>query len=142
MATKTQQLRINKWVAKWKSRLLLDSWSVTVEYKDDDWKDARSDGDVAVVSAEIVVDQRYHEARLLIYPVLFTRPLSYQQSTVAHELLHIATDEIRDVLISAARKNIISIKRRDDLAEGLTEYVTKIMFRAYKVAKPEGNYHI
>jgi hypothetical protein len=142
MANKRERDRINGWIAKWKPRLLLDNWGIQVEYKGEDSDGKRSDGEAVLTAAEIVVDHRYKEARILVYPMLFTRPVAYQHSTIVHEMLHIATDELRTALSAGVRKGAISAKSRDDLSEGITEYVTKVMFRAYRVTKPTDSYHI
>ena len=143
MANKVQQERVSKWVTKWKDRLLLDGWGITVQYKAEDQQGERSDTEVTLTAAEVVVDHRYREARIIIYPVFFTRPIGYQRSTIVHEIMHIATDPVKMALDAANRRGVITDKRRDDVLEGVTEYFTKVLFRAYaRTNKSLDNYHL
>ena len=129
MATKVQQERVNRWISKWKSKLLLDRWAIVVEYVAADPEYTRSDGTVAHAYAEISVDTRYREAALKIYPVLFRKPVGHQQATLLHEIIHIITNDVKTALDAAVRKGAISARNRDDVLEGITEDITKIILK-------------
>lgn len=140
MATKAQKERVSKWVTKWREKLRMDAWSIRVEYlpKDEDYQ--RTDKTVVSSIAEIVVDKRYHEAVIKLTPKFFTRPTLYQESTILHELVHIIVDPVQDVLNTAVDKKIITGRRCDDLTEGLTEHITKIVMKN-SVSRKDLNYH-
>jgi hypothetical protein len=140
MATKAQQERAIKWVVQWKDRLLLDSWAVTTFFADEDR--AQATGSETKIAAEIIVDSRYNEARMTLYPNLFKRPAAYQESTIVHELLHIVTDASREAMGQAVRKGGLTERKKEDINEALTEHFTKIIFKSYKRNKNLGNYHL
>lgn len=140
MATKRQKERVNCWIAKWRIRLLLVHWSVTVSYSEED-KKGSGDNPLSLY-AEIVVDSRYNEARMLLYPNLFKKPIAYQESTILHELLHINTNTLKEALEVMERKAAITARKREDILEGITEYVTKLLYKAYNRNKKLGDYHL
>lgn len=137
MATKAQQIRVGKWVSHWKSKLLLDNWAILVDYRD---KAAPSDTVAMETCANIVVNTRYREAQLRVYPGFFTKPTSYQRATILHEVSHIITDPVLRALTEACSRGAISAKRRDDVSEGVTEDITKIVLRLGKASKD--NYRV
>lgn len=139
MATKAQEARINKLLAKWKERLLLQHWAITVTYAEKDKHSERSETGPA---AEIIVDSRYTEARMTLYPNLFKRPVAYQEVTIVHELIHIITDATRDVLLKAVNKKVLPYSKLEDLNENLTEHFAKIVYKSYKRNSKPNRYHL
>lgn len=129
MATKRQQERIANWVSRWKARLLLNNWAVIIRYVPKDSEERRSDGRMCDQYAEIIVDPRYKEAVLKIYPATLDAPVGFQKATILHEVAHIVTWPVKCALEKAERKGAISAKERDDLFEGITEDIAKIVLR-------------
>lgn len=135
MATKAQQERIAKWVSRWKSRLLLDNWAIIIRYEEKDSEINRTDGALCDDFARIVIDRRYKEASLRIYPATLKAPLGFQKATILHEIIHIITWPLKEALERSCRKGAITVRERDDLFEGITEDITKIVLREGKPGK-------
>lgn len=122
MARRPAEDRIRAVVAKWKPKLLLGHWSVEIVFPAAD----KPMPDGLTRYAEALVNGRYNECLLNVYPALLAKPFKYQQATIVHELTHIVTDDIAMALTKAANKKILSQKQLDDLVEGITEYITKL----------------
>lgn len=140
MNKKQMQEWVNKQVAKWKPRLLLNNWAVTVTMADEDI-DVSED---VSFQATMQVNSVYTDSIMTIYPALFNKPTGYKQSTVVHELLHIPVHPINQALNQAVKKGVISDKKRQELVEGLTEYIAKLMFVAYtkRTQQSKDSYHV
>lgn len=132
---KDKEAWVNKLVATWKPRLLLSGWAVIVELQPKNKSNSTYD-----IHAEIIVNPRYTEGRLRVYPSLFTKPIGYQKSTIIHELAHLATEAIRETLELSVKKKVITAKVAEDLTEQITEYIAKVVFSAY--SKSNKNYQL
>jgi hypothetical protein len=118
---------VRREVALWKERLLLNHWSIHVTMTD---KDAPNLG-TNITQAEVTVNARYLEARLRVFPALFTLPLNYRRLTIIHELCHLPAEEMREVLYVAAERGLVTQKRADDVAERVVEHMAKAVYAAY-----------
>ena len=127
MATKIQQEKVTRWVEKWKVRMLLTHWSVLINFADEA-KDSSK-----FVVADMTPNARYTDAVLRIYPGFWKEPANQQQAIIVHELAHNITDSVNDQLIRLVDKKLLSDTRRQDILEGVTEHLSKVMYRAYKV---------
>lgn len=127
-----QQEQILNWVSRWKKRLLLNGWTVITNFESDP---CENQPNLEYTLADMVVNQRYTEGKLTVYPAMFREHEAAQELCIAHELIHIQTEELRVVLEKAANKGIISQKKAADLSEGVTEYITKLLWKKYDRSK-------
>lgn len=130
MPDKRLEARVDRLVARWKPRLCLSDWGITIQYEDKDL----IKNEVKTL-AQIVTNLQYTDARLIIYPVFFAERVRVQEAVIVHELSHIITQQTREALFKT-----LSGKKAAELNESLTEHISKMLFRAYK-SKGSG-YHL
>ena len=131
---RTKEDRIRYLVSRWKPRLLLNHWSVDIEFAAEQ-KPAEKSGHVHY--AEVVLNDRYTECKLIVYPSLFNKPFHYQRATIVHELSHITTRPISKLLEKAASRGVFTQTALDDAVEGITEAVAKIVLSAHSTNKKD-----
>jgi hypothetical protein len=131
---KQQAARVDRTIARWKPRLLLDSWSITVDFKD---KDEFTGSDPTL--ATMMVHKQYQNAWLKIFPAFFREPTAGQEVTLIHELSHIITWGTRELLLT---QKPVSESRSNAIIENLTETYAKILYKAYKPNRKPKAYHL
>jgi len=82
---KQSEKEFKRLVKKWKSKLLLQDWSIYVEFSAVDHKEA--------FSASSHVNARYHSATLTIFPIGVKDKHEYEE-IIIHELIHIVLGEL------------------------------------------------
>lgn len=138
MPKKSKEETVTSLVSVWKPRLLLDQWAVMPTIKE-----TTEDQPYDKTLATVEVIPRYTDARMEIYPQFWLENSGAQRAAIVHELLHIPLHQIREALAQAVKKGLISEKRKDDLVEGVVEYITKVLVKAYsRNKKPSGGYVI
>src|SRR5439155_15506682 len=75
-----------------------------------DWSSDVCSSDLTL--AEMVVHKRYTEARLTIYPAYFKESRANQLCTIVHELAHIHTAPIEELMDQAIKKGSITEKAK------------------------------
>jgi len=134
MPNKQQIAKIDNIIARWKPRLLLDSWSITVDLQEEE---KLTDKDRTL--ATMLVHKNYRNAWLRVFPALFREPAAAQEVTIVHELSHIITWEIREVLLN---QKPLSESKSNAIIENLTETYAKILYKAYKPNRKPKAYHL
>ncbi len=122
----------------WKPRLLLQGWAVSYEFKEKDHPTSKDMDTFATIS----INSKYTEAKINIYPAFWKKPIAYRKSTLIHEMAHMATEAVRDALIKAMNKKVITTEMMETLSEGITEYIAKIMVVAYTRKRKAKGYHL
>lgn len=90
---KLTQGNLERLVATWKPRLGLDGWRIAVEISADALEDSTS-------AAEVQPADYYRRARIIVAPDALERPHSTDlEELVVHELLHLATRDIRQTAL-------------------------------------------
>jgi len=126
-----------RWIGRWKPRLLLDKWAVIPKLDDHD--PVRKDGVVDMAGS--VVDQTNSECWLSVYPRLWKESKEYQEMTIIHEMAHIHTDPVRDLLMKSVKDGTLDKKDVTDKVEDLTNSIAKIVYLAYRRTKRK-EYHL
>lgn len=124
MTKATRVVQIGRWISKWKRRMLLDNWGVSILLEPAAKKES---GDTHTVAA-INIAPRYTDAKLHVYPPLWDECLEYQENTIVHELGHIITNKARLALFKYGCPKA----ELDDIIEEMTEHFTKAITKAYK----------
>lgn len=137
--SKKELEKINRWLTRWKPRLLLGKWAILPAI---DRTDPTANKDGSLDMACITVDTVQSEAHMVLYPRLWEESREYQETTVCHELCHIHTETIRQLLQKAARAGAVDRQVATNALEDLTNTISKLVYTAYKKPKKSTQYHV
>lgn len=139
MPSSKQKLElVNRWLSRWKPRLLLDKWAVMSKLAE---KDPPARGGLMDM-AYITVDTTNSEAWLEVCPRLWNESREYQEASTVHELAHIHTEPVRKLLDKAIRAGAIDKAEAKDQLEDLTNSIAKIVWAAHKRRPKKTEYHL
>ena len=137
---KSKEQKTDEWIAWWKPRLLLDKWAVIPSHKDKDITPA-DDEYIDHIQAQNTIDLANSECHLVTFPILWNdNEEGYQHMTIGHELAHIHTQLVAELLDKAVAKRLIKRKDANRLLEDLTTTIAKIALVNAKKRLPD--YHI
>lgn len=126
MVTKKNVRMVTKWVKLWRSRLLLQHWTIHVEFTEE------QPSNDPHCRASVHASERYLSVYIKIHPKYWDDAVNEQERTILHELFHI----IVDLLYTLAWKgNSFSKKQAKKVTtenERLTETFTNLLWDAYE----------
>lgn len=128
--TPKQRAEVERHVQKWRGLLMLNGHEIEIRFSATaDPDDNPRDG--ATAAAEMFVNSGYMSGHTLtIFPRFFgTVDVAKRERKVAHELVHIITDDMRD-LIKALRtdEQAVTIRQLVRATEHTTDWIANIVF--------------
>lgn len=96
-----------------------DNYEIDIEYMHEDHKD---DTPRRHLKGEMVVDRRYNRATLRLYPKCYKSDLEQIEETVSHEVAHIPTQHVYDLMTACYKDEGETL----DAWESLTELVARL----------------
>jgi len=123
--TAKDKTKVERWAKKWRNRLLLNAYTVEVEFCLNPDPDDRGE---EVCKAEVHIDPKYLRIEIKIYPFFWEQTGVEQERTIVHELVHTHSHGLKMLACESKRP---SNKRISKENETLVEIVTNIMWDAY-----------
>jgi len=118
--------RINKWVEKWRDKLLLNEWSFDVQLME---SDKTSDGYRELAS--ITACHVYFKGNIKIYPLFFLSRLKVQEQNLVHELCHCFTQDAWDAMADLHYGKLVTPDSQRIIIERLTERIASVAFLSH-----------
>lgn len=134
----TKAQKVDRWIAWWKSRLLLNKWAIIPQHNNDD---VAADKNGCETAATTFADLANSECWLNIYPFMWRESADYQHMVIGHELAHIHTQPVKEALDKAVQKRALSQREADRILEDLTNTIAKIVV-ANARRKRSMEYHV
>lgn len=123
MKPSDQRKRVEKFVNKWKPRLFLHEWYITIAHPRED------DPNVEGATANIRVNPVYLSAHINIFPRFWCGTLKEQEETIVHELCHCVTQEAWDLARAQREGQAFSSDQIRNVIERLTQRMTNVAFQ-------------
>lgn len=118
--------RVRAMLLKWRSRLLVEDWTLTVTFHP---KPLGTDSERHL--AHVDVSERYKSGRVHVYPPMWEEPAIEQERTLVHEMIHAPINRVGNILDRAVKAGIATAEEVDDAYEELTEHFTNVVWDAY-----------
>ena len=126
--TSKQKLDLVKKIAeKWKPRLNLSSWDITISLEDNDEKSC-----TGMVTAECTSKTMYENAHVTVFPYFFKMTKPEQEKCIVHELAHCMTEPYKDLYRKYLNFELVTSSQEREVNEKLTTGITSIIFDSYK----------
>jgi hypothetical protein len=116
---------VSKLIEKWRPKLFLGEWFITVNYAREDLPRDEQGSTLAEVSADPV----YMNAAILIYPEWFRRDKGDREHAIVHELCHLVTEELYGHVRALREGSLITEKHSSESLERLTQRIANIAYR-------------
>lgn len=126
MQTISEKKRIVRWLRKWRKNLLLQHWTINVTLNNN----PRSDDEGC--RADVDTNEAYWEIEINIYPIFWEDPITAQERTILHELSHVLVSPLKLKAYEGRKRSNRRDKAIQQEVELLTEYITNLMWDAYK----------
>ena len=114
--------RINSWINRWKEPLFLQGWEFDLKFEDKDSENENTE-------AEIAADSKYSEAVITIYKPFFEQNSLHQEKTIVHELCHILTHELGDLVGRTMNGKLITQEEFVNTDERTTQKLCNIVYK-------------
>lgn len=121
---RSNKARIKRIVEKWRPRLFLGEWHISLSYPKED-VEARGSGQCL---AEVSVNPVYMNAVISIYPALFKKTNEVQEHAIVHELCHCLTQEVWELMDMQHRGAAVGEHFQRESVERLTQRIANAVF--------------
>lgn len=115
--TKSARNKIHKLADKWRAQLLLNEWYFNFEYLKEDSNNTY---------AHIVVNEKYVEARIYMYPMFWRASPEKQEEILVHELCHCFTQRIYNLMIDQSNYKMVTQETATHEWELLTQRIANV----------------
>lgn len=129
MPSKRQQNKVNRWVEKWRKRLLLDQWTIKIIFMEEPHETDTVD---ACTNASALPLHQYTHLEIAIYPNFWIESEEEQEHTLVHELVHAITWRTKALLLRRVMKRRVTEHEVEDANELLTTHIARILQEAYR----------
>jgi hypothetical protein len=111
-------------IEKWRPRLFLCEWQIDVCYPKND-VEASGPGECL---ADVTVNTVYLNALINVYPAWFRKRAAAQEHAIVHELCHLITQEVSDLMRSQHNGVVVHSHTRQEAIERLTQRMANAAF--------------
>jgi hypothetical protein len=117
----------------WRHRLFLQKYRIRVRFMKENMTANNPEDQFFNICADAVVDYRYHEIIVRIYPLFWGEypEREQQELTLVHELCHGVTEQMKDACYRAINGHGVSRTEIKDLWEATTDWIAMIAFYAF-----------
>jgi hypothetical protein len=127
--TATDRRRVERWVRKWQRRILLQHWTLKVDFSDEPHPDTCDDEHIY---AAVWPDSSRTNALMRVYPEMWTLPDDEREKWLLHELIHCPANQLGAMASRAVKRKQAVQRDADDTEEQLVQWVTNALWKAYE----------
>lgn len=126
--TEAQKREIKRYVEKWRPKLFLAEWFISLDYVGPDPSDEGAFD--TLLSIDVAVE--YMRARIRVYPAFWARDKETREEAMVHELCHCITQESSDQVSKLRDGMLVTKTEKHEANERLTQRIANIALKVQR----------